>query len=566
MTKQSNSLNDDNIKIEVLRHLDEGLSVRQISRILNVPRSTLGDFIRGESHKDWWEKTNNKPLAAGQISDHYENIQQLSGNRFILTSAQNNTYVHGKFLQSLENMANHVGARIIVGTFTYNKFAFSNLEHDEWYDPKIVPYILNEPAILTDGLLWCGELNINPTAVNPLSGLQSYAKGDSAIVPHVKVQLESLPTHKTLPVRFMYTTGTVTKRNYIQKKSGQKASFHHIFGALIVEVDDDGDWFVRQLIADSETGSFQDLDVLYTPDGVFENQRVEAINWGDVHVEKIDEEAANASFGNDGKSMLDVLKPKYQFFHDVYDHMSRNHHSINDPYFRFQMHVGGTESVEDGVRKVRDLLVETKRDYCKSVVVESNHDLALKRWLKESDYKNDPVNAIFFLECQLEIYKSIRDGIQGFSILENRVKANSPELDDVKFLKTDESFRICRHVDGGIECGQHGHLGANGSRGSVGVYQKLEAKYNIGHTHQANIKDGVYSAGVLGKLDMGYNIGASSWSASNIVTFPNGKRAIVTIKNGKWRVPLNKKDGESDADSADSADNTGSTDNTDNVE
>ena len=145
--------------------------------------------------------------------------------------------MHGTFLKSLETMAVHVNAKIIVGTFTYNKFAFSNLDGDDWYDPKIAKYILDEPAILADGLLWCGELNINPTASNPLSGLQSYAKGDSAIVPHVKVQLESLPTHKTLPVRMMYTTGTVTKRNYVQKKAGQKASFHHIFGALLVEVE-----------------------------------------------------------------------------------------------------------------------------------------------------------------------------------------------------------------------------------------------------------------------------------------------------------------------------------------
>lgn len=537
-----NNLNDDNIKIEVLRHIDEGLSIRQISRILKIPRSTLGDFIRGESYRDWWDKTNNKPLAGGQISDHYENIKQLEGNRFILTSAQNNTYVHANFLKSLETMAAHIDAKIIVGTFTYNKFAFSNLDGDDWYDPKIAKYILDEPAILADGLLWCGELNINPTAANPLSGLQSYAKGDSAIVPHVKVQLDSLPTHKTLPVRMMYTTGAVTKRNYVQKKAGQKASFHHIFGALLVEVDSDGEWFVRQLIADSDTGTFQDLDTLYTPDGVVGNYNVEAINWGDVHAEKLDAVVAETSFGNNPDSMLNVLKPKYQLFHDVYDHQARNHWVINDPYFRYKMYVSGTDTVEGDIQKVKDVLEMAQRDFCQSVVVESNHDLALKRWLKEADYKHDPANAVFFLECQLQIYKAIRDHNNGFSILEHCVKKDSSQLNNIRFLKTDESFKICANIDGGIECGQHGHLGANGSRGSLGVYEKMESRYNIGHSHSCAIRGGAYVAGHMMTVEAAdYAKGASSWSTSVIVTYPNSKRTIITIKNGKWRVPLEQK-------------------------
>jgi len=35
---------------------------------------------------------------------------------------------------------------------------------------------------------------------------------------------------------------------------------------------------------------------------------------------------------------------------------------------------------------------------------------------------------------------------------------------------------------------------------------------------------------------MGYNKGLSAWSHSFIVTYQNGKRTIVTIKDGKgWR-------------------------------
>jgi len=529
-------LDNDSTKVEVLRLLNDGWSYRQISERLGVSKSAVNNFVLRKTYKAWWD-ANPKPIASGEVNDHHADIRELSSKRFILTAAQNNTYVHEKFLRSLEMAAKHLDAQILVGTFSYNTHGFQNLEKGdgEWFDPKLKDYILDEPAILANGLMWCGELNILPTAVNPLSGLHSYTKTASGIVPHAKVQLESLPTHKNEPCRMLYTTGTVTLRNYISKKAGQKASFHHVFGALLVEVDDHGDWFVRQLIADSDTGEFHDLDKIYTPTEV-KTSTVEAIVWGDIHVEKLDMEVFDTSMCRlNPDSMLDTLKPKYQFIHDALDFEAKNHHNIADPYHNFLMHVNPekSESVQSNCMQVRWFLEEVERDWCQTVVVESNHDLALKRWLKESDYKRDPVNAIFFLECQLEMYKQLQEGNTDFSVLEWVVKKDGM-LDDVKFLKLDESFKVCDDEGTGIEVGAHGHLGSNGSRGSVGVYQRLGSRYTIGHSHSAAIKDGVYQVGVSGNLDMGYNLGASSWSHSHCVIYPNGKRSIITLKNGKW--------------------------------
>jgi hypothetical protein len=529
-------LDNDQTKVEAIRLRNDGWTLLEISDRFGASTTTIGDFLKQRTYKKWWEK-NDKPFAAGNIYDHHENIKQLNKKRYIITSAQNNTFAHTSFVNSLETIAKRINAQIIIGTFSYNKNGFQNLEKsdDEWFDPMIEPYILDEPAVLANGLIWCGELNILPTATNPLSGLHSYTRGDSGIVPHAKVQLESLPTHKEDPCRMMYTTGTVTKRNYIQKKSGQKASFHHVFGALLVEVDDDGSWFVRQLVADSETGCFYDLDTQYTPDGYYiEDDAVEAINWGDIHVEKIDDESADVCFYN-RSSMLNVLKPNYQFIHDVLDFEARNHHNRNDPYFRFKKHIHGVDSVQDNINDVAMFLSSIDRDKTTTVVVESNHDLALKRWLKEADYKTDPENAVFFLEHQLAMYKSIQDEDFGFNIFEFSVKKANEYLNDVMFLKTDESFKICGQYGNGIECGQHGHVGNNGARGSIRSFQMLGARHNVGHSHTAAIKDGVYYAGVIGRLNMGYNQGGSSWSHSNIVTYKNGKRAIVTISNNKWR-------------------------------
>jgi hypothetical protein len=62
--------------------------------------------------------------------------------------------------------------------------------------------------------------------------------------------MKSVASVKSDPTKFNWTTGTVTLRNYIQKKAGQKAEFHHCYGALLVEVDSTGAWGVRQLLAD----------------------------------------------------------------------------------------------------------------------------------------------------------------------------------------------------------------------------------------------------------------------------------------------------------------------------
>jgi len=533
-------LEDDNVKLEVLRYKHDSLSTRQISQLTGIAKSTLNDFVLKRTYIKWWDEYSEKPVASGKLSALHEDIEVLGEGVYIAISAQNNTFVHNKFMDSLEVLAGERNAQILCGTFTYNTSGFQNLQkgtdsEEVWYDPRIKKYILDKPVMLCNDLMWCGELNILPTAVNPLSGLHSYTRAASAIVPHAKLQLESIPTHKSLPAKIMYTTGAVTKRNYIQKKAGQKAEFHHAFSALLIEVDKEGDFFVRQLNAETSTGCFYDLDKYYTPNGVYNSNYVEAINWGDLHSEKKDVEVYDLAFGRNSNSMIDTLRPKFQFANDLADFTSRNHHSIGDPYFRFKTHIHGNDSVRSDIFNVIATLEDMNRDFCKTVVVESNHDLALERWLKNADYKIDPENAIFFLECQLKKYKTIKAGDFGFSVFEWAVKNNSKELDHVRFLKTDESFRICDEDGNGIECGQHGHNGANGSRGGVAVFQRLGSRHNVGHTHTATIKDGVYYAGVMAKLDMGYNVGGSSWSQSCIITYPNSKRTIITIKDGKWR-------------------------------
>lgn len=510
---------------------EDGHSRRKIAEITGIGESTIRS----------WEKSGklsvgDKLIASGNTIRPHKKRKKLTGKTYVFTSAQNNTFVHDQFLKSVLNYCEHNNAELKIGAFHYNKSGFQNAQDGElWYDPQIIPYILDESAEVFPGLIWCGELNILPTAVNPLSGFHTYCKDASGIIPHVKVQLESIPSPKHDICRMLYTTGAITKSNYIQMKAGQKAEFHHVFGALVAEVGADGDWFVRQLIADSETGEFHDLTTLYTPTGVIEEQRVEAINWGDIHSEKPDPEVFEQSFGQGG--MLDQLKPKYQFCHDTMDWTIRNHHSIDSPYFRYKMQVrdNGKDLVENDVKAAADTLLYLQRDWCQTVVVNSNHDQAMLKWLEKADPKEDNVwNAAYYHRCQVRVLEAILNKEEGFSVFEWAARKIQPGL-KAFFLKEDESFIICRGQGGGIECGSHGHLGSNGARGGVNSYRVLGTRHNIGHGHSATIRESVYMAGLKGNKEQGYNKGGSSWSNSDILTYSSGKRAIVTWKNGKFK-------------------------------
>jgi hypothetical protein len=93
---------------------------------------------------------------------------------------------------------------------------------------------------------------------------------------------------------------------------------------------------------------------------------------------------------------------------------------------------------------------------------------------------------------------------------------------------------ICQAA-GGIECALHGDQGPNGARGTPLNLTRVATRMNTGHTHTASIYDGVYTAGLCGLMDQGYNEGASSWSHSQVVTYASGKRTIVTFRDGLWR-------------------------------
>jgi hypothetical protein len=481
-----------------------------------------------------------QPVAGGTIIAPDETRRKLRGKRFVFTAAQNNTYLHDDFFKALEHFCAENLAKLYVSRFTYNKNGWnvhdgvtkkkSQEDKELWYDPRIEPYVLDEQVKVADGLIFCGELDIMPTAAQPLNTLQNYTGPNSGIIPHAKVNMRSLATMKSKPTTFMYTTGACTQRNYIERKAGQVATFHHVFGALYVEIDKDGQWFARQLVAD-RNGVFYDIDTEWGPGWSNPAIGETIVTLGDIHVEKIDHVAIDTAY-----RMMDAVKPSTVVVHDLIDFEPRNHHNLKDPYFLAWQSSHGINVVEQGMRLGARFLHGLSKRVPDAAIysVRSNHDQAFKRWLQDPNGVKDAVNARYWHEMNSVLLKQIELGTQNFDIFQHAMtriaKQDGLDFKNIYFLEEDESLII--H---GIEHGMHGHRGPNGARGTPAAFRQLGTKANTGHTHSAGIVDGVYTAGVLATLDMGYNAGPSSWSQSNIVTYPSGKRAIFTQHGRKWR-------------------------------
>ena len=553
-------LSDDELKRMVDAYEAHGGNRTAAARSLKMPRMTFNDRLR--------EAEKRLGIKLGRVADgRIESVEHItmplppSGmvRRYIFTSVQNNTFLHPGWVNLkayadwLDALDNSAGCQFVVGTFSYaldaygakavkrNAWKASNKD-DPWYAPEIHDYIVDERMELAPGLVWCGEMNILPTVRHPLSGLETYNGRKSNIVPHAKYAMDSIPSMPDEGTKFNWTTGTITQRNYIQKNAGIKAEQWHGYGGLLVEVDSEGNWWVRQLHIDGN-GAVYDVGpegfegVIVRGGEVLPKGRiVDSITWGDIHTAEMEPWVRDLGWGRstDGhESMLDTLRPKRQIMHDIFSMRSRSHHEMKDFHAMYQKHVDGIDSVEAEVEGCAEFLRYSNRRWCETVVVPSNHDRHLTRWLKEEDPRKDPKNARYHLQLQSAVLAAMENGERDFNVLEYALRRKGvPE--SVRFLAEDESFVICHDVDGGIECGLHGDLGPGGSRGSTRGLTRLGRAVNKGHDHTAAIRDNVYSVGAC-SLDFAYMKGPSAHSVSHIVTFENGRRQIITMWQNQWR-------------------------------
>lgn len=459
-------------------------------------------------------------------------MRPLNAERYLITAAQNATPVDSAFWDALKVAADHLGAELVVIPLRYkNPTSVWSAKQDteEWWAPEVTPYLYNARKKLGPNLVLVGDVKTQPTASSPLTGFESLTGAESCILGHTKMQFRSVPAPTGRFPKILSTTGACTKRNFTDSKAGKLGAFHHCLGAVIVEVQ--GKKFhLRQINADRSDGSFIDLDKHYSPKGVKKAPPALGLVMGDTHARFTCPKVDAATFGPGG--IVETLNPGTLVFHDLFDGYSVNHHHRGDPFIAQAKSQARLGDARAEVVHAVDFVTERAKGR-KAVIVASNHDNFLARWIKDTDWRSSS-NREFYLETALVILKSAHMGPGGAVYADplahwvEQLKGKAA----IRCLGAGESFKLAD-----IECGLHGHQGPNGARGTLKNLSRLGARVISGHTHTPGIEEGHYQCGTSTPLRLEYSMGGpSSWLNAHTAVYASGKRSLIIIVDGDWRI------------------------------
>ncbi len=461
--------------------------------------------------------------------------------RYVITSAHNNTPIHEGFFNSLLAYCKAKNAQLCVIPLLYrNPSLFVSAQQAvEWPD-QIIPYSLHNDIEINDNWMIAGRLHIQATAARPLQGMQGYSKNRSAIIGHARIAWETRPTPPGSPAICQITTGSISLPQYSDTKLGQLSEFHHAQGALLIETDGERT-FVRHLRPGGWDGAFYDFDDYYSPTNHAFNlsslgaSSIDAVVFGDLH----------QWFSPEQNLILDFCrryKPLQTFLHDPIDAFSISPHHEHDPLMRAAKSSLGLNNLEAEVKS----LIKFHEDLAKAldkgeiVYVASNHTDQIMRWMKGRNWqqmdKNTSIHRFILNQYmdamentqQAEMY--VRTG-ELPSVLELLMRKYGATLENTRFPSINDSIQV--H---GVECGQHGHIGTNGTKGTPASFRNAQTKITIGHMHTPGIYDGVHVVGTSSALKMNYNNGLSSWMNVHEMIYSNGKRVLFNTVNGQYRL------------------------------
>jgi hypothetical protein len=446
---------------------------------------------------------------------------------FIITTAVNGQWAHSKFIEGLDNLAERYNAKILM--LPCHDPAH-NLDNEiEWhFDDLLNDYTFVFDDIALNSNINIGQMGVNAKQINPTTGLSRICQGKgSFIFASPKQSLEYDPVSNVKYPHARMTTGACTVGNYASSRgnsirSAKIASHDHVVGALIVEIENDVVYHFRQVQAD-EKGGFCDLGKYYLGNAAPKKMTPKLV-MGDYHAGEHDESAVKA-----WEEIIDTLQVDEVFFHDLFNAKSINHHEEHNIVLR-------ARHAKDNLLSLKNELLVTGQEIDrilshksvkKGIVVKSNHDDFLQRWLNEGKFKYDALN--FSVGCTL----AAGAVEQGGDVLKDALSkyGQIKTWDKLIFLNRDQDYKV-----GGIELSAHGDKGPNGSRGSKASLENAYGKAVIGHSHTPGILRGIYQVGTTSLFDLGYNLGPSSWMHCSCIVYENGQRQLINSIEGKWRL------------------------------
>lgn len=427
---------------------------------------------------------------------------------FIITTVVGGTKVNRDFYNALKYMCKADKAELVLLPINNTNSIFDPILKDEFF-------IFDEISLNSN--LHILPININPHEIDPIQGLNRIVKRHtSLIIPSTKLRLKYVPTKKGSLPHAIITPGTISKFDYNENKSKRNliTSIDHTYSALKVKVLDDKYFHFRQIVF--QRGKVVDLGVGFSKDG-----KISLVNGlailGDLHIGKTDLVFLDAII-----KFLKSIDIGTIVLHDAFDAYSISHHDLKK-----ELILGIKKSSGRGsLKKELDEYVSTLKRLLKHfniLIVKSNHDEHLERYLIEGRFMSDYENQKIGLQLAQYIYEGKNPLEMYFkSVVTGNLKHK------IHWFERDSSVTF-----GGSEIAQHGDVGANGSYANIKHLESLYGNIVFGHTHTPEIYRGAWCVGTTTPPFPDYGVGPSSWMQTLCLLYENGSKQLINFINGK---------------------------------
>ena len=523
------ALNEKKVEIlkkysELAKKLGTHPTIEQLNSEKNITRDMVKHHFSSKENMKSLAKSNFPENFDGIIDEELYNpthfkemVSTLSSkySRFFITNAVSGGKADKNCIKSAKTFARKNKAAILV---VVSNNDLSEIDKTIVDDPEL--HVIYDDMALNKNL-HISTVKIDPKGVDPLQGMERIAQRDGSVIfSSPKQRLKAVANKRSDLPFVMMTTGSITRSEYRSKAYAKTrrdimAQYDHVMGGLIVEIEDSEIFHYRQ-IQFEKSGNFVDLGTYYQGNNV-STLLPEALIMGDYH--SIDKDPiADAAL----RSLAKQLQVKTLVMHDVFDGKSISHHDQHRKIYRSMLFQKGKLSLENELEVLAQDLNDWSKLVKEIVVVESNHDDFLARYLEDGRWINEAHNYKMASLLNAEMVKGNRPLIEG-------AKMKGLKAENIKWLEKDDSFKIAR-----VELGDHGDKGSNGAKGSLPSMERAYGNSISGHSHSPEILRGAWQVGTTSKLKLDYNRGgSSSWFHTSCLLYKNGARQLINVVNGK---------------------------------
>lgn len=430
----------------------------------------------------------------------------VSQSKIIIVSSvfSGESYDESAF-ELLKGMASHLNADLrLLYINTSKKKKFTEQQLDE-----LEPYLVQDLSFTQDKHCICKSIDLKSSCKKPLTNVEKISHGYNLIViSSAKQQCKILPydtANETFKVA--YSTGTISKFDYKNTINGYIDREYNKCGAVVLEYDETKSRFLPRNIEIVNNEIYDKGNVFYfdnTGDVRVKKTNIDALVLGDLHLPEAEWTSVAESI-----TQIRAYKPKHVLIGDWCSFNSINHHEANKYLDKVRNGQQPLEKeLDECITQLNQFVSMTEN--CEFLIIHSNHDEFLDKWLNSGEMIKDKENSV--IGCELFSCLSRHENPYFYHELDSRIR----------FLKKGENFSL--H---GVVLSNHGHVGLCGTRGNSNTYVRTYQKSVTGHTHSPKIEDSNYTVGTCSRLNLSYTDHLSNWAFANAFVHENGTVQLI---------------------------------------